>query len=74
MICVSGLTAVAVLVVAAVVPISPAAVAVDWVGDCDVNPVSISPAKAENESASAKTVAAVVSRSCFIISPEDTCI
>lgn len=72
--CVSGLTVVAVLdvllVVAAPVPILPAIVAVDWVGAGDVNPVSISPAKAENERAIIKTVAATVSLRCFIMSPE----
>ncbi len=69
----SGLTAVAVLdvllVVADVVPISPAAVAVDWAVACDVKVVNISPAKAENESVSIKIVAAIVSLSCFMILP-----
>jgi hypothetical protein len=73
MICVSGLTAVAVLdvllVVADVVPISPATVAVDCVGTCDVKVVNISPAKAEKESVSVKIVAAIVSLSCFMIFP-----
>jgi len=72
--CVSGLTAVAVLdvllVVADVVPISPAIVAVDCAGAGDVSVVPISPAKTDNESASVKIVAAVMSLRCFIFSPE----
>ncbi len=75
--CVSGLTAVAVLdvllVVADVVPISPATVAVDGVGAGDVSVVPISPAKAENESASVNIIVAIVSLRCFIFSPEDSC-
>ena len=46
------------------------AVAVDCVGAGDVSMVPISPAKAENESASVKTVVAAISLSCFIVSPK----
>ena len=61
--CVTGSTAMVVLGVLV-------AVAVDCVGAGDISVVPISPAKAENESASVKTVADAVSLSCFMVSPK----